>query len=892
MIKDLIKNNLNYLLILAVFIILGAVYFMPAIQGYSLIQGDTSTWKAVAKEMQDFRAFYGEETAWTNSIFGGMPGFIVDMQYLNGFFYVNKILSLSLPFPVDVMFIAMLSFLILAKSLRIETLIGVLGAVAYAFMSYHMHILEAGHNTKMRALAYMPAVLGAFIMIYKNKKILFPAALFAFFMALELIAGHIQMTYYLAFILIAIGIYEFIRHIKDGRIMPFFVRTGVIVVAIVLSLLSNFTNSYYTNSYGKETMRAAPELTINPDGTDKVATQSTGLDRDYIVQWCYGKEETLNLLIPNVKGDSRNLTGDYFDYLRKENPALYNFSVEQYQGSNGKLFGGYWGDQPFTSGANYLGAIIIMFAIMYLVFVKSGLRWPLLGVTVLTIMLSWGKNLGGSIEDMWLTNFFIDYVPLYDKFRTVSSMLIVLNLLFPLMAILFVNHVYKNQDWAKQNAKKLMIAGGSVAGFVLILAMVPSLLDFTSNIEDNALDQMYAAYNANPSSVDPADVEEVLTDFRIDSFRSDAYRTLMFLLIGLALLFLWITKKIKYNVAIIGLTAVVLIDTWMVDKRYLKNEKNPQNKRNYLSWEKRTGFENTPNATQGDFDIYNREVAKKPNIEQEYQQRKNEAVKKDRKNAKKIEESIRFATLNFNTNYRVMNLDNPFNSASVGYFHKSTGGYHAAKMARYQDLIDFYISKEVNMLQTPEQTKVLNMLNNKYYLYQGNLVFDNPYALGNAWLVGDLRMVANANEEIMALGEIDPKNTAVVNNEYSQLVANISKDVSGSSILMEDYKPNHLIYNAEIKSEVLAVFSELHYKDDWVAYIDGKEVDHLRANYMLRALPVPKGKHKIEFKFEPKMLVIGDTISIISFALIFIALVYGGYTLYKEQNESAEVKEA
>lgn len=888
MIKDFFKNNLNYLLIIVGFIALAAIYFLPSIQGFSLVQGDISTWKSVAKELQDFRKFYGEEAVWTNSIFGGMPGFIVDVKYLNGFSQVNQILSLAFSFPVDAIFIAMLSFFILSKSLKVETLISIIGALAYAFISYHLLIIEAGHNTKMRALAYMPALLGAFIMVYENKKVLFPAALLAFFMGLEILAGHIQMTYYLSFIFIAIGLYELYKYIKLKQLKSFFIRTSLIIVACGLGLLANFTSSYYTYSYGQETMRGTPELTINPDGTNKESNQSSGLDRDYIVQWCYGKQETLNLLIPNAKGDSRNLTGAYFDYLREKNPNLYNYSVEQYQKSGGKVFGGYWGDQPFTSGANYIGAIIILLAIMYLVFVKSKLKWPLLAVCILALMLAWGKNLGGSIEDMWLTNFFIDNVPLYSKFRAVASILIILNLLLPLMAVLFVNHIYKNMDWAKQNLKKLMIGSGVVAGFVLILALMPGLFDFTSDIEDQTLNQLYQTYNQAPQGVNPADAEEAVIDFRQSEFSSDAYRTLLFIILAIVVLYLWISGKMKFQVAILSLAALVLIDVWMVDKRYLNNEKNPKNKREYLSWEKRTGYENTPNASQGDFDIYNKEVSQKPQIEQEATTRIADAKKEDRKNARKIEESIRFATLGFNSNYRVMNLDNPFNSASVAYFHKSTGGYHAAKLARYQDLIDFYISKEVNMLQTPEQTKVLNMLNNKYYLYQGKLVLENPYAYGNAWFVKDVNMVNNANEEILALGNVDPKQTAVVDNKFASVLSNKSFDNSNSIIVMDDYKPNHIQYTSKANSDQLAVFSELHYKDDWVAYIDGKEVPHLRANYILRALPIPAGEHKIEFKFEPQMIKIGNAISITAFLLILGALLFFGWKEFKYSGEKAE----
>jgi Bacterial membrane protein YfhO len=879
--KEFFNKNWKYLAILAGFLAVASIYFLPALQGYFLVQGDTSSWKSAAKELMDFRAFYGKEAVWTNSMFGGMPGYIINTIYLNGFTQIDKLIGLGLPFPIDVMFISMVSFLILSKSLKVETLIAIIGAVAFAFISYNLLIIEAGHNTKMRAIAYMPAVLGAFIMMYKSKKLLFPTALLSFFMALEIRAGHIQMTYYLAFILIAIGIYEFINYIKSNQIKSFLIRTILIVFASSFGLLANFTNTYYTYSYGKDTMRGTPEITVKPDGNSKEKTQSSGLDRDYIVQWCYGKQETLNLLIPNAKGDSKNLTGKYFDYLRESNPQLYNFSVEQYQKNGGKVFGGYWGDQPFTSGANYLGAVIVLLAIMYLIFVKSKLKWAFAGVSFLALLLAWGKNLGGSVDEMWLTNFFIDYVPLYSKFRAVSSILVILNLLFPLMAVLFINYIYKNKEWAKQNLKKLMIVAGSIGGIVLILALMPNLLSFTSDTENVLLNGLY---NQQNGAINIADLELTLTEFRSGEFQKDAFRTLGFMTIAIALLFLWISDKLKYNLAILGLAFLALIDVTLVDKRYLNNEKNPQNKREYLSWEKVTGFENTPNASQGDYQIYSIQTEKNPKIEQEALERISEAKKVSKKNSSKIEESIRFATLNFNTNYRVMNLDNPFNSATVAYFHKSSGGYHAAKMARYQDMIDFYIQGELSMLQTPEKTKVLNMLNTKYYLYQGNLVLDNQYAYGNAWFVNNTKVVENANQEILAIGDINPKETAVVNKKFENLIDK-SYQNNEAFIVMEDYKPNHIIYNSKSNSNQLAVFSEMYYHDDWVAYIDGKQVPHLRANYVLRSLPVPAGEHKIEFKFEPKMIVVGDIISISVFVLIILALAFSFFQEWKAKNE-------
>ncbi|MCB0409839.1 MAG: hypothetical protein KDD29_06435, partial [Flavobacteriales bacterium] len=731
---NLIKSNWQVVVILLVFALLSAMYFSPALTGYTLRQGDISSWKAAAKELTDYREMFGEEAIWTNSMFGGMPGYLISTYYLNGFTTINAILSLGLPFtmlPISMLFIAMFSFFILGKALRVNNLIAVLGAVAYGFVSYNLLIIEAGHNTKMQAISYLPAVLGSFLMMYRNKNFWFPLALFTFFMGLELRANHIQMTYYFAFVLLFIGAFKLYEAFKEKTIAHFVKRSSLLVVGVIIAVLANFNQFYNTYTYAKHTMRGTPELTINPDGSSKKANQSSGLDRDYIVQWCYGKQETLNLFIPNAKGDSKNLTGEYFDYLRENNPQMFNYCVEQYQKNGGRVFGGYWGDQPFTSGANYLGAIIVFLALMYLIFVHSKLKWALFGVSFLAILLSWGKNLGGSVEEMWLTNFFIDYIPMYSKFRAVSSILTIVNLTFPLMAMLFVHHLYENKEWAQTNIKKLLIGSGSIAGLVLILAIMPNLLDYTSDVEDMAFGQMYQNYAQTRAGINPADAEMELIDFRSSAFQKDAFRTLMFVLAAIVLLFLWVKDKLKFNMVLPALALLSLIDIWSVDKRYLNNDKNPQNKREYLSWEKVTGFENTSPAGQGDQQIYYIESTANPQIEQKAIQRIQEKKKEKGRLTFMDEESIRFSSLNFNTNYRVLNLDNPFNSASVSYFHKSTGGYHAAKMARYQDMIDFYIQKELGMLQTPEKTKVLNMLNTKYYLYQGNLAFQNPHAYGN-----------------------------------------------------------------------------------------------------------------------------------------------------------------
>jgi len=887
MIKKFFNENWIYFSIVLGFIAIVSIYFAPAFQGYVISQGDMSSWKSMVKEILDFREVYGEEAIWTNSMFGGMPGYMIDVKYLNGFSYVKELLAFGLPYPLNHVFIALISFFILGKALKIENKIIIVGAIAFAFVTYHMLIIEAGHKTKFYALSYVPAIVGFFIMIYQNKKVLFPTILLSIFLALQLLSSHVQMTYYMAFILVFIGVFEFVRHFKEKILKTFFTRTGFILIAGVFALLANFTSYYYTYSYAKVTMRGTPEITVRPEGEVASATnQSSGLDRDYIVKWCYGIGETYNLLVPNTKMGSRSMTSDYFDYLKKENPQQFNYAVEQYQKNQGRIFGNYWGNQPFTSGPNYIGAIMVFLALLYLIFVNSHLKWALLAVSILSILLSWGKNLGGSVDDMWLTNFFIDYIPLYSKFRAVSSILTIVNFTIPFMAVLFLNHLHQNKEWATKNLKKITIASGAIVGIILVFTFVPSFFDFTSKNEQAIFENLYKSYTQYNQGINPIDVEEELVNFRINVFQKDSYRTLFLILLAFGLIYFWLKDKLKFNVAISILICAVLIDIWTVDKRYLNNEKNPQNKRSYLSWEKQTGYENTVTASDGDKQIYQIEAQKNPKVEQLALERINKERKEKRRLSAQDEESIRFSTLNFNSNYRVLNLDNPFNSSAASYFHKSSGGYHAAKLQRYQDMIDFYISKEFSFLQEPEKMKVLNMLNTKYYLYQGKLGFENPYIYGNAWFVNSVKMVNNPNEEILAIKDTDVKNMAIVDKVFENQVKGKSFSPSSEDIIqMESYLPNKLIYKTQSKNEQLAIFSEIYYKDGWNAYIDDKKVDHLRANYILRGLVIPAGNHTVTFKFEPEMYAIGNYISLAAFLIIMGALFFAIYQRFVKKDK-------
>lgn len=897
MINKFFKSNWQTIAAIAVFLIISCIYFSPALDGYTLKMGDIQSWKGMSKELKDFEEITGENAVWTNSSFSGMPGYQIIPSGNPGLGYMLQAAKLWTPRPIEFMFLSFLCFFILARVLKSSVLIASVGALAYGFMSYNFLIIEAGHMTKMYAIAIFPAVLAGFLMIYRSKKYLWAFVTFAVFFALELFVNHIQMTYYFAFVLIAVGIAEFVRYAKDKNYTEFFKRTGVLLVAMLIGVLANFSNYYNTYQFAKKTMRGKEVISISANQQEVADNrteeqkkydefnQTSGLKRDYITQWSYGKSETWNLLFPTAKGD-RTVQEKFIEKL-KSNPQLYNYVAEKLNSSRGKMFGPYWGDQPFTGGPNYVGAIVVFLALLYLIFVQSALKWALLGVSLLTIMLSWGINLGGSIYDMWLTNFFIDNVPLYSKFRAVSSILVVINLVFPLMAILFLNHIVKNYEWAKNNMKNIAIAGGAIILVLIVVTTSSSIIGFSSNLEKAQLVQLTNQYAQNPQGINPVDAFKQVQDIRHEIFMADAWRSIALILVALGLVLLIVYKENLKKLAFVGLSLLILIDMWGISTRYFSNEKDPRDSSKYISWEKKTGFDNTFLATQGDMNIYQIEASVNPQIQKEVNDRLASLNSTQGKITREDQESVMFSTLNLNTNYRVMDLDNPFNSARVSYFHKSTGGYNPAKLKRYQDIIDFYIQKELSYLNTREfdKMKVLNMLNNKYYLYNGQLFSQNTKAYGNAWFVNDVKWVEDNNSEILAIENTDIKNTAIIHNEFKNVISDVKAIDSNASIKMLSYAPNHISYESNSNVDGLAVFSEVYYNDGWNAYIDGAKVPYARANYIVRALNIPAGKHVIDFKFEPTMYKAGKTIDLMSFLAIIGALVFAVYLAVKGRNK-------
>lgn len=852
------KSWLPNIIAIVLFAVIALVYFHPALEGFTLKQGDIVSNKGMSKEIVDFRNTYGEEPLWTNAMFGGMPTYQTSTIYDNGYFYIEKTLRTIFSAYAFYLFLAFTSFYILLKTLKTNTILAGFGGLMYGLSTYNLLIIEAGHNSKMHTLAIIPLSIAFLIRIFKSSKnTLIYGGLFSLSIGYQLYCNHLQMTYYFAFVLASIVIYYVIQTIKQGGKKDDLIKKiSILAIGSILALTSNFANIYNTKSFVKYTMRgdAIIDIDKNENKPSNNITQS-GLKKDYITQWSYGIGETYNLLVPDAKGNSRHLTGEFFEHLNKSSSDEYKKAIQFYQQSRGQLFKGYWGNQPFTSGPNYIGAILVFLALLYILLVKDDLKWIFFIPSVLALFLAWGKNF------MWLTDLFIDYFPLYNKFRTVSSFLVVLNFTIPLMAILFINKIIEDENWRTTNLKNITKAGGGIAGILLLLAFIPFGFDFTSERESVILSGI------NNSELDS--LMASLIDFRKSAFRVDSLKSIGLILIALIVIIGFIKSKIKASWMIIGIGSLTVINLWLVDKKYMNNDKN---KGQYVSWEKKSPLEHSIKPSKGDMDIFNLE---KTDQISSLINAKVKSFRKDngRRMTNQDKESIIFSTLGSHTNYRVLNLSDPFNSSMVSYFHKSSGGYSPAKLRRYQDMIDFYISTELSMVQSaPQNMKVLNMLNTKYFLQNGNLALTNANALGNVWFVNNVKTVNSNNEEILAIKNTDPRSTAIIHSEFANVISEKSYNSSGNNISLINYKPNHLIYEAECKTKGLAVFSEIYFKDGWNAYIDGEKVDYVRANYILRALETPQGNHKIEFKFEPQGFKVGNWVNIFSFLILVITI--------------------
>ena len=795
------------------FALITLIYCSPVLEGKRLKQHDIAMYKGMSKEIVDFRERTGETTLWTNSMFGGMPAWNISTPVkTNLFLYVHNGLSLGFPSPLGSIFISMLGFFILLLVLDVGIGISAIGAIAYGFTSYLFIVIGAGHNTKAIAMAYMAPVLAGIILAYKGKY-LWGSVLTAFALALEIRANHLQITYYLALIVVIFIIAELINDIRTKQLANFFKASACLVVAAVFAVMTCFTTLYANYEFGKETTRGKPVLTLDQ------TNQTKGLDRDYITQWSYGKGETWSLLIPNAKGGASA-------YIGKQNPAL-DKADRQYRDSIAQS-SAYWGDQPGTSGPVYVGAIVVFLFVLGALCVKGKLKWVLLIATILSILLSWGKNFMG------FTDFFIDHFPGYNKFRAVSMTLVIAEVCMPLLGFLGLAELLKNPDDFKKNLKKFWIALGITAGCCLLFYLAPKL--FFSFLSQGETQQFAQLTTGKDVAVYQAFATQ-LEDVRVAIFRKDAIRSLLFIILAAIPIFLYGKDKLKAVPAFIILGALVFIDMFPIDKRYLNND-------NFVS----------------------KQLANKPFTASVADQ---------------------YILNDHSLDFRVVNLTKDvFNDASTSYFHKSIGGYHGAKLRRYQDLINRYLGSEIRQFGTifknvdsdltlrlaMEQQRMLNMLNTKYIIYNPDTKpMENPCAFGNAWTVDAIQWVDTPNEEFDALSTNDLRHVAIVNKEFQNQLGGFQPSGTGS-ITLTDYKPNQLTYNSDADSDQLVVFSEIWTSQGWTLKIDNKESPLLRANYLLRAALVPAGQHEIVMRYEPRIWKIGNTITLISSLLILLGL--------------------
>ena len=845
--KTFFQKNKNAFYIAAAivaFAVITLVYFSPILEGKRIKQHDIEMHAGMSQEINQYRQATGEQTLWTNTPFGGMPAWnisIVPKGNLTNPIY--RALSLHFPHPIGSVFISMLGFFILLMVLDCSLWISFIGAIAYGLTSYLFIVIGAGHNAKAMAMAYMAPVIAGILLSYKGKY-LWGSILTAFAVAFEVRTGHLQITYYLMLIVVILVIAEFITDLKNKQLGHFFKASLGLVVAAVLGVLTCSTTLYGNYEFGKETTRGKPVLTRNE------SNQTTGLDRDYITQWSYGKGETWSLLIPNAKGGASALIGSQNPALDKVTDGRFKQSIAQ---SNA-----YWGDQPGTSGPVYVGAIVVFLFVLGALTVKGPLKWGLLIATVLSILLSWGKNFMG------FTNFFLDYLPGYDKFRAVSMTLVIAEVTMPLLGFLGLAEIAKSPDSFKQNLKKFYLAFGITAGICLLFYIAPKA--FFSFLSQGEAEQFRQLAKGTDGALYQSFATQ-LEDVRVAIFRKDAMRSLLFIILAAVPIFLYGKGKLKATPAFAILAALVLIDMFPIDKRYLNNDK-------FVSKQK---YDHPYTASAADKFI-----------------------------------------LNDNTlDFRVADLTKDmFNDASACYFHKSLGGYCGAKLRRYQDVITQYLNPEIRQFNTifknlnagsdfaqqMEQQKVVNMLNTKYIIYDANSQpLQNPCAFGNAWIARDVLWVDTPNEEIDAIGTTDLRNTAILNKEFEQQVGSYGlTDSIMPQITLEEYLPNKLTYRfsgvstlsagsgpSSTTADYLVVFSEIWTERGWKMYLDGQEHPLLRANYLLRCALIPSGEHEIVMEYEPKAYRVGNTVVFASSLIMILGLIGAILYTFKKKKQEA-----
>ena len=794
---------LPYIGALLIFLIITLIYFSPLLEGKRIQQSDIMQFTGMSKEVADFREKTDSEALWTNSMFGGMPAYQISVVYKgNVLGYLDKILTLGLPHPASTVFLYFIGFFILLLVLKVDPWLSIAGAIAFAFSSYFFVILDVGHNSKAHAIAYMAPVVAGIILTLR-RKYLWGGILTAIFLSLEIKANHPQITYYLLIIVLILGLFELIYAIREKRFPRFALGVGILVIAASFAVLTNIATLWATMDYGKHTIRGKSELTSNQEN------KTSGLDRDYATQWSYGVGETMTLLIPNFYGggsSSKLSENSAVVKALKENNVPQN-QINQF--TKYPLPFLYWGDQPSVAGPVYVGAIVFFLFVLGLIVVRGPLKWWLLSITVLSILLAWGHNF------MAFTNFFMDYIPGYNKFRAVSMTLVIAEFAMPLLGLLALKILFDQRDEQKKLFKSLKIATAIAGGLTLLFVIVPGIFLSFSGPTDATIQQQFQF---------PDWMMQAIRDERARLVRLDSLRSFAFIMLAAVTLWALLFSKLKRSYVYIILSALILLDMFVISKRYLNND----------SFTEKTKVEKPFTATSAD-----------------------QRILQDK-----------------DPNFRVLNLSvNTFNDASTSYFHKSIGGYHGAKLRRYQELIENQISKR-NM-------DVLNMLNTKYVIIADEdrkpMAQENFDALGNAWFVEGVEFVDNADQEMEAITLFNPADTAIIDKRFESELSTFKPGRDSLAFIkLTSYAPNALTYEFETGKEGLAVFSEIYYPKGWNAYVDGELTPHFRVDYVLRAMLLPAGSHMLEFKFEPKVYFIGEKISLISSITLIVLIILLG----------------
>lgn len=824
--------------------LLSAVYVTPIFSGKQLMQPDIVHYKGGAKELLDYRAAYGKETYWSDAMFGGMPTYHTGSQFRGDIIKQVDNVLMFLPKPANYLFLLFVGFFFLGMVATKNWKYALLGASFFGLSTYFYIIISAGHNGKVHTIAYFAPLLAGILLVYIRKKYVLGFIVTALFMGLQIAANHPQMTYYLFIGLAFLFISELVRVVKGLTTWKHFgISTAILALAFGLGIGMNAQRLLANSEYITETVRGKKIL-----GEEGNTLVKSGLDKESITMWSYGKMETLNLFIPRLLGGasqeepSEQFKADVLATLQtqtddeSEIERIYDVMVNQ--------FPKYWGDQPMTSGPAYQGAIVCFLAILGFFFASKKYRYWILGASILTISLAWGHHF------MPLTDIFIDFVPFYNKFRAPSSILVVVELLFPLIAILGVHQFFYNEKLTQEYKQKVLIG---VAATLLSISLIFILLG----------ESIFDFYQPNEREMLPDFLLSLLKEERFRMLRTDALKAFVYVAIAALSLFLALRKKISQNIVLLILGVVSLFDLWSVNKRYLNDS-------NFVD---KTFAENP-------FQTENNDYLMSKAGDNQYIQGLLYQVN--------VNKTLQTLAEKDKSHYRIFNnVLGTFSETNTSYFKPSIGGYSAVKLRRYDDLINEYFAKQDSM----KMPKILNMLNAKYFVVgdtQQPKAFPNPEANGNAWFVSELKFARTANEEIKSIGEIDNKRVAVIHQEDKRYFEGktLAKD-STAFIQLTDYKEDEISLKTQSKTPQLAVISEIYYPYGWKMLVDGKEVPYIKANYLLRAVHIPAGNHTIKMIFEPEVIQKGKTISMIAFGFFLILSVLGIFILYKRKKELA-----